>query len=72
MPELGLFLIISGWLYQLIQKTNKVEPLFVGLYIVGVMFLIIDGYKEGLLILAFLNLISLALATTLLYRLTKK
>lgn len=72
MPELGLFLITAGWLCQVIQKTNKIEPLFVGLYSVGVMFLVVDGYKEGLIIMAVLNLISLALATVLLYRLTKK
>jgi len=56
---------VVAWIYQLIkvlQGESKIQKIFVGGYALGVLFLVIDGYKSGSLMMASLNLIALVLA----------
>jgi len=53
----GLCLIVLGWIYQLIfllKGDKKIKPLFVGIYSLGVLFLIL-----GISPFSFYNFISL-------------
>ncbi len=54
-----------AWLYQLIkvlQGDSILQKIFIGGYGLGVLFLAIDGYRTGSLMIASLNLIVLILA----------
>lgn len=74
MANLGLIFIIAAWLFQLffvLRKSNNIQPLFILIYIFGVLLLVIDGYKTHLFLLATLNLLSLAAATAVLLKLNR-
>jgi hypothetical protein len=50
MTTMGLFIIVLGWLYQLItilKGKKDIQPTFVGLYSLGVLFLIIGSGEVG-------------------------
>jgi uncharacterized protein with PQ loop repeat len=71
---IGLSLIIIGWLIQFFyQLKNKkgINPLFIIIYIIGVLVLVVDGYLSGLIELAVLNLISSIIAALVLIKLKK-
>jgi len=62
MTIIGLTLIAVAWIIQLVSTTNenhKMHLLFAGLYTIGVLLLVIDGYLTGATTIASLNLISL-------------
>lgn len=74
LANLGLLAIIGGWVIQLLsinKKKNQVQPSFVAVYGLGVLLLVVDGFQSGLTNLAVLNLISLIIATLVLYRIIK-
>lgn len=63
--ELGLMLIIIGWaLLYFHLRNNKagISLKFVGIYSLGVLFLVIDGFIAGMNRLAYLNLLSFVMA----------
>lgn len=71
----GLALIILGWLVQLVymwQRKKTIQPWFLVIYICGVALLAVDGFMAGLTMLAWLNLISLAVALLVLSKLVVK
>lgn len=74
MTSLGLISIIVGWIVQLrslSKKKNQIQSTFVGFYSLGVLFLVVDGFQNGLTSLAVLNLISLIVSALVLYKITK-
>ena len=48
--SVGLIVIALAWVVQLILswKTKKIQPLFIGLYMLGVLILMISGYVAKL------------------------
>jgi len=59
---IGLAIIVVAWFYQLImvlRKNYSLQRLFVIGYGLGVLFLVVDGYKTGFSMAASLNLICL-------------
>ena len=71
---IGLLLVIFGWLIQLIKmkKDLKINPCFVGLYSLGVLILVYDGFNSGLNNLATANLFSLIISAIILFKILKK
>ena len=71
---IGLLLVIFGWLIQLIKmkKDLKINPYFVGLYSLGILILVYDGFSSGLNNLAIANLISLIISAIVLVKILKK
>jgi hypothetical protein len=62
---LGLTLIILSWLIQLLfilKKNYTINPWFIFFYSLGVIALVIDGFKVNNLEVAFLNIVTLAFA----------
>jgi len=61
---IGSFVIIAAWLVEffLMGKRKKINPIFIGVYIVGVGILVYDGFTSDAIDLAIANLISLAVA----------
>jgi hypothetical protein len=59
---LGLTIICLAWAYQaylvIIKKDTIISIAFVGLYILGVLFLVVDGFMSGVSSITWLNLIS--------------
>ena len=70
---LGLVLIIAGWLIQFyhMKKSKEIRKEFVITYGIGVLMLVIDGFRNGILILALLNLVSLVVAALVLEKIKK-
>jgi len=62
---IGLAIITLAWIYQLImvlRKNYHLQRFFVAGYGLGVLFLVVDGYRTGFSIPTSLNLIVLVLA----------
>jgi len=63
---IGLSFIIFGWVYQLVaqivKKCRLIQTQFVLCYMIGVSLLVVDGFMNGLTVLAFFNLASLLCA----------
>lgn len=74
MAIFGLVLILFGWAVQfLLQRNEKITPAFLNLYLLGVLLLVIDGFRLNSQVTAYLNLASFCLAALVLYRtVTKK
>jgi hypothetical protein len=75
MAILGLCIISLGWLIQLFfisRGKSSISPIFVGVYIAGVVLLIVDSFNSGLTSLALANLASLFLAVAVLLVLNKR
>lgn len=68
---IGLGLIILAWLLQLyfMNKQKKIYASFIVFYIIGVAFLVYDGFSSGLNSLAVTNLLSLAVSLAVLVKL---
>ncbi len=65
LSNLGLGLIILAWLMQfgkMIISKRDVWPAFVLVYVLGVLLLVVDGFRSGLTTLAILNLVSFGAA----------
>jgi len=74
LSQIGLMVIIIAWIWQYIsltKKSGKISPLFIMLYGVGISFLVIDGFNNGLRELSYLNTIALV-AALLVYTKTSK
>jgi hypothetical protein len=65
--NVGLLLIITGWGIQFFSKGKTINKHFVLVYSLGVILLVLDGFQQGLQIVAILNLISLVF-TLVVYR----
>ncbi|MCK9568052.1 hypothetical protein M0R72_03810 [Candidatus Pacearchaeota archaeon] len=61
---IGLFVIIAAWIVEffLMGKRKKINPIFMGVYILGVGILVYDGFTSNTIDLAIANLISLVVA----------
>ncbi|MEI8364364.1 MAG: hypothetical protein WCF78_02820 [archaeon] len=69
---LGLTLVIVAWVMQLlstIKGSKSIQPQFVLFYLIGVIFLVIDGFISGLNDIAFLNLVCLLISFAVFVRL---
>jgi len=69
---LGLSLVIIAWVFQLLatlKGSRSIQPQFVLFYLIGVIFLIIDGFTTGFNDVAFLNLVCLLVSLTVFIRL---
>lgn len=68
---IGLSLIVLAWLVQFIylDKKKKLSIWFVITYVLGVIFLVYDGFSAGLTNLAVANLVSLIIASAVLIKL---
>lgn len=65
---IGLGLIVFAWLYQLVSfayGNKKIRFVFVGLYSVGVLVLVVDGFMAGLNSVAYFNIASLVMSLLL-------
>lgn len=63
--NVGLGFVVVAWLYQLyvsIKKKRTLEPLFIILYSVGVLFLAINNFNIGENLAGILNVVALASA----------
>jgi|GEM_PF-1006454 len=72
---LGLTLIIIAWIMQLlatIKGSKSIQPQFVLFYLIGVIFLVIDGFAAGLNDVAFLNIVCLLVSLAVFIRLVSK
>ena len=60
----GLGIVTLSWVLEflLMGKKKKISPVFVGVYILGVGFLIYDGFTTQANLLAVANLVSLVVA----------
>jgi len=73
--QLGLSLVIIAWVFQLLatlKGSKNIQPQFVLFYLIGVIFLIIDGFSAGLNDIAFLNLVCLLVSLALFVRLISR
>ena len=69
--SLGLGLIVVGWVIQLIEvckKKKRLNRIFVIMYVIGVALLVADGFMNGLMTLAFLNLVCLVVVALVLVK----
>ena len=71
MGILGLVFIVVGWIIQY-RSSKKLHPMFVGSYIAGVALLVLNDYEGGLTLPLALNLVSVVLASFVLWNLVKK
>ncbi|MDD2646367.1 MAG: hypothetical protein PHV78_00360 [Patescibacteria group bacterium] len=65
MTTIGLVIIVLAWLYQLVmllKKNHNLQNLFVAGYALGVLLLVVDGYRTGISMIASLNLLALLAA----------
>lgn len=72
--EIGLIILCLAWLSQLIYSwkgKKEIQKKFVWMYILGVAFLVADGYIAGLYSLAILNIVALVIALIVAFRLQK-
>ncbi|MGI5826408.1 MAG: hypothetical protein ACOX50_03275 [Patescibacteria group bacterium] len=72
MAILGLLIISLAWFYQLFFPKKQIQPIFVGVYSLGVVFLIIDGFLSGAMTIAIFNILTLAPAVLLFLKLRAK
>ncbi|MCL5784594.1 MAG: hypothetical protein M1142_04560 [Patescibacteria group bacterium] len=72
MANLGLIIIIIGWILQLLSKKPKLQSSFVLTYALGVLFLVIDGWQNHLTTLALLNLLSFSVALAVWFKFKNK
>ncbi|MFA6304413.1 MAG: hypothetical protein WCV73_02570 [Patescibacteria group bacterium] len=75
LANLGLILIILGWLYQLswiLKSQKEIQTGFLTLYGLGVLLLIIDGFYSEAKVLAWLNLIILGIIFLIRQRVSKR
>lgn len=72
MSNIGLILIIIGWIIQFNSKASKIEINFLKFYLAGVAFLVVDAYLSNSKLLSLLNLISMGVAGLMLLKLTGK
>lgn len=62
---IGLGVIILAWMFQFVKiafGSKNIQPAFVGIYAVGVLLLVVDGFMSGLNEIASFNLASLVVA----------
>ena len=62
---IGLGVIVLAWLYQLVSLASGNQNLrfaFAGLYALGVVALVVDGFMSGMQTIAYFNLASLVAA----------
>lgn len=61
---IGLGIIVASWISEffLMGKKKIISPIFIGIYILGVGFLVYDGFTSDNEILAVANLISLVVS----------
>ena len=74
LSSIGLAILGLGWavqLYYVTKKQKNIQPAFVGIYGMGVVFLVIDGFQTGLNTLAWLNSAILVLVVLILIVLKK-
>ncbi len=72
---IGLILIGLSWIEQVIylkKNKNKISCLFVGLYSLGVAFLVLDGFVNNNFMMAILNLITLVFSGIVFILIKKK
>ena len=71
MAIIGLSLVVLAWILQFffMDKKKKIYLSFVVTYIIGVAFLVYDGFSSGLNNLAIANLISLVVSLAVLVKL---
>jgi hypothetical protein len=75
MTTIGLFIIVLGWIYQLIpilKGKNDLQPTFVGFYSLGVLFLILGSGEVGISRFISPDGLSLVLSLVILCLLLKK
>ncbi len=71
LSNIGMVLIILGWLIQLLTKEKNMKVSFVLIYSLGVAFLAFDGLRSGVTTLGILNLISCITAFAVLFKIKK-
>ena len=72
--EIGMILIIVGWLIQLKHvwtQDNNIKLNFLIIYACGVGLLLVDGFMNNLLNLAILNSISFLVTILVIFKLKK-
>lgn len=73
LTSIGLTAIALGWFYQLfkLKRGKAISPVFVVVYIIGVVLLITDAVRSDLIELAGLNALSLAASLAVFLTITK-
>jgi hypothetical protein len=69
---IGLLIIIIGWGIQLLSKERNIQKSFVLIYSLGVILLVIDGFLEGLMYLAILNLVSFLVSIAVFIKISRE
>lgn len=72
---IGLGVIVFAWIYQFVSISfgnRNIQPAFVGIYAIGVLLLVVDGFMSGLSTIAAFNLVSFVVALLTLLLLVKK
>lgn len=72
MSNIGLIVVTLAWFVQYRYKKGSLSPLFLVLYLAGVLCLIYDGIRSGLGTLAGLNAASFLMASAVMYRTVMK
>ena len=76
LTTIGLTIICFAWVYQLHLLTNKKDVLlsskFVGIYVLGVLLLVVDGFTSTVTSVSWLNFFSFIISAGVLYMLWKK
>ncbi|MFA5651957.1 MAG: hypothetical protein WC933_01180 [Candidatus Paceibacterota bacterium] len=76
LTTIGLTIISIAWLYEfylIISKKDKtINSKFAGIYSVGVLLLVIDGFMLGVSSITWLNLVSLVISAGVFMALMKK
>jgi len=65
---IGLAVIVVAWVLEffLMGKKKKINPIFIGVYIIGVGILVYDGFTSNSIELGIANLVSLVFAAIVL------
>jgi hypothetical protein len=72
---IGLLLIALSWIEQIVyikKNKNKISPFFLGLYGLGVCFLVVDGFINNQNLLATFNLITFIFVIIVFIQIKKK
>ena len=74
LANVGLLVIFIGWMFQLgrLRKGGRLSLSFVGLYIAGVLLIVIDGFEAGAGTTTYLNILTFVGAAMVLHTATKK
>ena len=76
LTTIGLVIICVAWAYEFYLITSKKDTLFgsmfVGIYALGVLLLVIDGFMLGADSITWLNLVSFIISVGILFMLPKK